>query len=244
MRALGGADLDGDKSWIFFGGSGGLKPEWKEIYRNEEAEFIRKGYEQHNKEAIDPLSEGGSSYRGNFVLDQATIGGVSSENTAFMKLPLSYYDPVWRLHMSEAAMEGRKGLGGAVKNRQNLLGAYNAMMGAGEVKRKHMKLSVWKGKWRKDSKDTDKMSAYQIKILFHISKFLKTNGVIVYATCSMENQENWNVIDSFLKLNSNYKLESIDSLVPREWINKKNCLETFPPRDHVDGMFAARIRKC
>ena len=60
----------------------------------------------------------------------------------------------------------------------------------------------------------------------------------------MENQENWNVIDSFLKLNSNYKLESIDSLVPREWINKKNCLETFPPRDHVDGMFAARIRKC
>ena len=99
-------------------------------------------------------------------------------------------------------------------------------------------------KWRKDSKDTDKMSAYQIKILFHISKFLKNNGVIVYATCSMENQENWNVIDSFLKLNSNYKLESIDNLAPREWINKKNCLETFPPRDHVDGMFAARIRKC
>ena len=27
-------------------------------------------------------------------------------------------------------------------------------------------------------------------------------------------------------------------------INKKNCLETFPPRDHVDGMFAAKIRKC
>ena len=99
-------------------------------------------------------------------------------------------------------------------------------------------------KWRKDSKDPSKMSAYQIKILFHISKFLKTNGVIVYATCSMENQENWNVIDSFLKLNSNYKLESIDNLAPREWINKKNCLETFPPRDHVDGMFAARIRKC
>ena len=49
----------------------------------------------------------------------------------------------------------------------------------------------------------------------------------------MENQENWNVIDSFLKLNLNYKLESIDKLAPREWINKKNCLETFPPRDNV-----------
>ncbi|MDP6878256.1 MAG: 16S rRNA (cytosine(967)-C(5))-methyltransferase RsmB, partial [Candidatus Marinimicrobia bacterium] len=60
----------------------------------------------------------------------------------------------------------------------------------------------------------------------------------------MEIQENWNVIEPFLKLNSNFKLESIDNLVPEEWINKNNCLETFPPRDKVDGMFAVKMRKC
>jgi len=99
-------------------------------------------------------------------------------------------------------------------------------------------------KWRRDSEDSTKMSNYQKKILFHVSKFIKNDGVIVYSTCSIENQENWNVVESFLKLNSNFKLESIDSLVPKEWINKKNCLETFPPRDKVDGMFAVKMKKC
>ena len=99
-------------------------------------------------------------------------------------------------------------------------------------------------KWRRKKGDSEKMSRYQLKILHHMNQFLKPGGVMVYATCSLEQQENWNVISSFLKLNSNYKLESAESFVPKKWINKKGCLETFPPKDSVDGMFAARIRKC
>ena len=87
--------------------------------------------------------------------------------------------------------------------------------------------------------DSEKMSRYQLKILHHMNQFLKPGGVMVYATCSLEQQENWNVISSFLKLNSNYKLESAESYVPKKWINKKGCLETFPPKDSVDGMFGA-----
>ena len=73
------------------------------------------------------------------------------------------------------------------------------------------------------------MSFYQMKILQHMSGFLKPNGILVYSTCSLEYQENWNVISSFLKLNSNYKLESAESFVPKKWINEQNCFETFPP---------------
>jgi 16S rRNA (cytosine967-C5)-methyltransferase len=56
-------------------------------------------------------------------------------------------------------------------------------------------------------------------------------------------EENWNVVESFLKLNNNFSLESGKNFVPNSWLNHKGCLETFPPRDNVDGMFAARIRK-
>ena len=39
MKAEGGADLDGDKSFVFFGGKNGMKPEWKEAYKTNKEEF-------------------------------------------------------------------------------------------------------------------------------------------------------------------------------------------------------------
>ena len=52
-----------------------------------------------------------------------------------------------------------------------------------------------------------------------------------------------NVVESFLELNDNFSLESGKNFIPNNWLNQQNCLETFPPRDRVDGMFAARLRK-
>ena len=83
----------------------------------------------------------------------------------------------------------------------------------------------------------------QIGILNNMSKYVKPKGTIVYATCSLEEEENWNVVNSFLKLNDNFKIKSKNCVIPKEWINDKKCLETFPPKDKVDGMFAVNIQK-
>tara|TARA_B100000941_G_scaffold79654_2_gene54552 strand:+ start:2146 stop:3453 length:1308 start_codon:yes stop_codon:yes gene_type:complete len=99
-------------------------------------------------------------------------------------------------------------------------------------------------KWRRNSSDIVKFALIQNKIINNVSRFLKKGGVIVYATCSLEDQENWNVVRSFLKLNPDFKLESVERKIPDQWLNSNKCLETFPPRDNVDGMFAAKIKKC
>ena len=99
-------------------------------------------------------------------------------------------------------------------------------------------------KWRRNSSDIDKFTLLQKKIINNVSRFLKKGGVIVYATCSLEDQENWNVVRSFLKFNPDFKLESVERKIPEQWLNSNKCLETFPPRDNVDGMFAAKIKKC
>jgi len=98
-------------------------------------------------------------------------------------------------------------------------------------------------RWRRKAGNAKIMSFRQLKILQHMAKFLKAKGVIVYSTCSMEYEENWNVVESFLKLNNNFYLESGKNFVPNQWLNAEGCLESFPPRDKIDGMFAARIRK-
>ena len=99
-------------------------------------------------------------------------------------------------------------------------------------------------KWRRNSSDLEKFTLLQKKIINNVSRFLKKGGVIVYATCSLEDQENWNVVRSFLKFNPDFKLESVERKIPEQWLNSNKCLETFPPRDNVDGMFAAKIKKC
>ena len=98
-------------------------------------------------------------------------------------------------------------------------------------------------KWRRKNRDVLKMAKKQFDILSHCSKFVKANGVIVYATCSIEPEENWNVVDRFLNLNPNFRLDDIHSMVPKSWIDKRGAMSTLPYIDIVDGMFAARIIK-
>ena len=99
-------------------------------------------------------------------------------------------------------------------------------------------------KWERNFDDVGIFSSLQTKIIKNVSKYLKKNGTIVYSTCSLESQENWDVVCSFLKFNTNFKLKSAERSIPNQWLSNNNCLETFPPRDNVDGMFAAKIIKC
>ena len=41
MRALGGADLDGDEAWFFMGGKRGFKKSWKDAFANNKREFYK-----------------------------------------------------------------------------------------------------------------------------------------------------------------------------------------------------------
>ena len=77
--------------------------------------------------------------------------------------------------------------------------------------------------------------------LLNVSKYLKIGGCMIYSTCSLEREENWNVIEKFLKLNLNFRLDKLDAIVPLDWIDSKGCLNTLPHEHNVGGMFAAKL---
>ncbi len=112
MDALGGADLDGDKAWIFFGGKSGMHKDWKEIYKQQVDEFVKDdGTQQKAK----------SDYaRERFVKKDVRLAN-HNDNA------LSKYDPHLRAVMSEAAADGRESLRSAVITRQVLASAYDAI---------------------------------------------------------------------------------------------------------------------
>ena len=119
MRALGGADLDGDKATIFFGGEArGFKKSWKEMYHKNRDEYVNqeKQVEQHNKNEIDPVT--GQSY----------ASAIAERDPKFIKEMehlSNQYSPYWRQYISQQTFSGRDNLGVAVVERASVLGAYN-----------------------------------------------------------------------------------------------------------------------
>ena len=97
-------------------------------------------------------------------------------------------------------------------------------------------------RWRRKLNQLQKFKKQQLEILINVSNYVKEGGILCYATCSLEKEENWDVIEAFLKLNNRYKIDTSDHCLPRKWFNKPGVMETFPPRDKVIGMFAVRLR--
>ncbi len=98
-------------------------------------------------------------------------------------------------------------------------------------------------RWRRKPKHLKRIVALQNSILNHMYKFVKPNGILVYATCSLEYEENWQVVNAFLKLHNEFKVESIENPQLENLIDDNGALQTFPPENKMDGMFAVKMIK-
>lgn len=96
-------------------------------------------------------------------------------------------------------------------------------------------------KWRRNPKHLNRIIHLQKAIINHVYKFVKQGGVLVYATCSMEEEENWQVVKAFLKLHNDFKVVSIENPQLAHLIDEKGAFKTFPPENKVDGMFAVKM---
>jgi 16S rRNA (cytosine967-C5)-methyltransferase len=98
-------------------------------------------------------------------------------------------------------------------------------------------------KWRRKAEDIKQAAVLQLAILNNMQKYLKDSGTLLYSTCSLEEEENWKVVESFLKLNSHYKIVNESTTSIQKWMNTSGYLRTFPPEDKLDGMFAIKMVK-
>jgi len=98
-------------------------------------------------------------------------------------------------------------------------------------------------KWRLRKSDIQRMANLQKSILKNISNYLKPGGKLIYSTCSLEKEENQDVIDHFLKCKSDFELIGTNSLLPNNWVSSRGFMFSFPAKTKTDGLFAALLRK-
>ena len=97
-------------------------------------------------------------------------------------------------------------------------------------------------RWRKNAEQLSALSATQQAILQRAFDRLKPGGVLVYSTCSLEAEENEEIVEHFLAATPNAHLEEASRYFPQQaWAGR--YIQTLPGREPGDGCFAARIHK-
>ncbi|MDI6804671.1 MAG: 16S rRNA (cytosine(967)-C(5))-methyltransferase RsmB [Bacteroidota bacterium] len=98
-------------------------------------------------------------------------------------------------------------------------------------------------KWKREPDDLLKLNVFQTGLLNNAAKLLKPGGAIVYSTCTTEPEENFNLIQDFLKKHTDFYIDNASKYVNQALVNSNGCVETFTYKHHMDGSFAVRLVK-
>lgn len=90
-----------------------------------------------------------------------------------------------------------------------------------------------------DLKTISRLPEVQYNILCTASKYLKPGGELVYSTCTLNRDENDNVIDRFLNDHKNF----IPINIMEEYGNESHKMTIFPRDFGCEGFFISKIRK-
>ena len=95
--------------------------------------------------------------------------------------------------------------------------------------------------------DHEELVRYQQEqkaLLATASLLIKPNGILVYATCSLEPEENQHVVNEFLQTHPDFMLTDCATCLPepaRGFV--ENNFFAPHPSDTIDGFFAARLQR-
>lgn len=95
-------------------------------------------------------------------------------------------------------------------------------------------------RWRQTAEKVRELGSLQRELLEVASTWVKSGGVLVYATCTIHPWENDEVIEDFLASHPDWKIEPppTDFMVPPE---AQGWVKVWPHRYNLDGFFMVRL---
>jgi 16S rRNA (cytosine967-C5)-methyltransferase len=96
-------------------------------------------------------------------------------------------------------------------------------------------------RWRISAPDIFDLSGRQQRILRSAAKMVRPGGSLLYSTCSVEPEENEEVVARFLKEHADFSLVPVDAVPALR--NSDGMARTWPHRQGSDGFFIASIKR-
>ncbi|MGD6833261.1 16S rRNA (cytosine(967)-C(5))-methyltransferase RsmB [Sutcliffiella halmapala] len=101
-------------------------------------------------------------------------------------------------------------------------------------------------KYTKTMQDVKQLATIQSAILNEVAPLVKKGGTLVYSTCTIDKEENTEVVKAFLENNQDFEIDmSIKDLVPHklETYIQDGMLQLLPHYFGTDGFFIVRLKR-
>ena len=66
---------------------------------------------------------------------------------------------------------------------------------------------------------------------------------MVYSTCTIEPEENNDIVNKFLSENNGFVLEKANNLVDNKLVTEEGFVQALPNVHGIDGSFSAKIKR-
>src|SRR6184192_2328849 len=97
-------------------------------------------------------------------------------------------------------------------------------------------------RWRISARAIERAAARQRALLEAGARLPRAGGVLVYATCSLEPEENTDVVNEFLERHPEFRRAAPPAgTVPAELLTEAGDFESLSQRHGIDGAYAARL---
>jgi 16S rRNA (cytosine967-C5)-methyltransferase len=96
-------------------------------------------------------------------------------------------------------------------------------------------------RWRITARAIPRAARRQRALLEAAARLVRPGGVLVYATCSLEPEENSDVVSDFVQRYPEFGRGAIPDSVPAELVTAEGDFQSLPQRHGVDGAYAARL---
>ena len=96
-------------------------------------------------------------------------------------------------------------------------------------------------RWRLSATVFARMAERQERLLAAAAALVRPGGLLIYATCSLEPEENEQVVEHFLKRNREFTRALGPLPVPAELVTAAGDFQSLPQRHAIDGAYAARL---
>ena len=98
-------------------------------------------------------------------------------------------------------------------------------------------------RWRVSERAVVRAAERQRCLLDRAAGLVTRGGVLVYATCSLEPEENSDVVNDFLERHSEFVREPLRAplAAPAQLLTAEGDFQCLPHRDGLDGAYAARL---
>lgn len=96
-------------------------------------------------------------------------------------------------------------------------------------------------RWRQGPEDMLELFELQRELLEQAATWVKPQGILVYATCTLNILENEKVIQSFLGKQPNWSIQSPAEGITKNWATPEGWIKVYPHRHNMDGFFMVRL---